>query len=149
MLRLELRPSRTLAILFAFMHCAALGLLLMLGMPWWGNLLAALALAVSAIHAIALHAWQARPGSIAALEIADDCKVAVLDRAGDWHDADLLSSSFVSPYLTVLNLRYVGARRSRSAIIVPDRVQADPYRRLRVLLRWRCSGNALEEKTVV
>ena len=49
----------------------------------------------------------------------------------------VLGSSFVSPLLTVLSLRMLGAGGSRSLVVTPDALGADEFRRLRVWLRWR------------
>jgi toxin CptA len=67
----------------------------------------------------------------------------------------ILGSSFVAPYLTVLELRPLepsagssgtGIRewwrkrwkhRPRSVVILPDAIDAEAFRQLRVLLRWK------------
>jgi toxin CptA len=54
-----------------------------------------------------------------------------------------LGSSFVAPYLTVLELKPLGAGglwqrfRTRSVVILPDGIDAEEFRQLRVLLRWK------------
>ena len=59
----------------------------------------------------------------------------------------MLSSSFVSPSLTVLNLRVAGAARPRHLVILPDNVEKETFRRLRVLLRWSPEDTRLPEDT--
>jgi toxin CptA len=149
MLRIDLRRSRQLALLLGAVHAAALGLGFAAGLPWWVNLLLAVAVAVSAAHTIALHAWHSLHASLVALELSDECQLKVQDHRGEWRNAELLPSTFVTPRLTVLNLRFDGARLARHIIIVPDRVDAEAFRRLRVLLRWKCGGGAMEAKTVI
>jgi len=145
MLRLRIGRSPRLALLLGTLHAAALGLALTVPMPLWGRVLLCLALAASALHAVLLHAWQALPRSIVGLEISDECSASVMDRAGGWHAVRLAPSSFVTPWLTVLNFRPEGGGGARSLVIVPDRIDPDPYRRLRVLLRWRCRDGSEEE----
>ena len=55
----------------------------------------------------------------------------------------LLGSSFVEPYLTVLELKPLEPLKSwrrfssRSVVILPDGIDAEGFRQLRVLLRWK------------
>lgn len=77
------------------------------------------------------------PQSIVAIEIGEDGKFAFQTLDGRWHAARLRQSSFVSPWLTVLNLSPENARWMRNVVILPDSVQADEFRRLRVWLRWK------------
>jgi toxin CptA len=44
--------------------------------------------------------------------------------------------SFVTPYLTVLNLKPEGARFAHALVILPDSLEAESFRRLRVRLKW-------------
>lgn len=53
--------------------------------------------------------------------------------------AILLKSSFVHPQLTVVNLKLINCPwycRYRSLIFLPDNLDAETFRRLRVRLRW-------------
>jgi len=62
-----------------------------------------------------------------------DCSGAV---AVDGVAGTLRDGSFVSPWFTVLRWRPDGAWWDRTVLVVPDRLPAGDYRRLRVLLRW-------------
>lgn len=148
MLRMELGRSRWLAGLLAGIHLGAFFLLMTLVPPLWVIALSAAILIASAAHAILLHAWQRLPRSVTGLEISDDCKLMLRDANGGWREAALLPSSFVTPYLTILNFRHADERRARSVVILPDRVQPDLFRRLRVLLRWRCRSGGIDEPAV-
>lgn len=145
MLRIRLGRSTALAALLAALHGVALLLALTVEMPFWAKCLFGLLIVASAAHAILLHAWQALPHAIVGLEMSEDCRAWIIDRADVAHPAALLPSSVVTPWLTVLNLREQGKRWPRALVIVPDRVDADLYRRLRVWLRWRCGRGAVEE----
>jgi len=48
----------------------------------------------------------------------------------------VLGSSYVSGWLTVLNLQTSDGRKCRSVVILPDAADMEPCRRLRVWLRW-------------
>ena len=83
------------------------------------------------------HAWRSGPAALVGLELRLDGSGAIQDRRGRWREIAVLGSSFVSPLLTVLNLRLAGARGSRSLVVTPDALGADEFRHLRVWLRWR------------
>ena len=138
MLRIEIRRSRWLLLLLGLAHAAALALAISAGLPAWAKLMMVALVSVSGIHSIALHALQALSRSTCALEISDDCAVQARDGGGEWWNAQLLPSTFVTPWLTILNLHIDGKRLPRHVILLPDRVDADQFRRLRVWLRWRC-----------
>jgi toxin CptA len=52
-------------------------------------------------------------------------------------EASLLGTSFVSPYLAVLNLKPGNSRLARHIVLLPDSLEKEEFRQLRVLLRWK------------
>jgi toxin CptA len=145
-LRLDIHRSLPLALLLAFVHFGAFALLVPLGLPLWLVIVVAIGLAASALHTVLLHAWLALPTSIVAFEVSSDCAVSIQYRTGDWRETKLMPSSFVAPFLTVLNFRQDRALFGRTIVILPDRVAVEPYRKLRVLLRWGCREVREKEK---
>jgi toxin CptA len=101
-----------------------------------------LLIAVSLIYFMArdaaLHARQ----SIVALELRESGALACQMRGGEWVECELLGSSYVSPSMTVVNLRPGGRSRHRRVILVPDNVDARDFRRLRMWLRWKATGES-------
>lgn len=146
MLRIEIGRSRQLAGLLLAIHVAAFALLVTIALPSWEMVFAGMVFIASAARTLLLHPWQRLPRSIVALEISDDCKLTTRDLNGVWRDAVLQPSSFVTPYLTILNLRHTEERFIRSVVILPDRIQPDVFRRLRVWLRWRCREGMAEAR---
>lgn len=102
-----------------------------------------LAMAATAVLGLSLGFYLRRiallrsPQSIVALDLAEDGKFAFQTLNGRWHAAKLRQSSFVSPWLTVLNLNPENARWARNVVIMPDSMQNEEFRRLRVWLRWK------------
>jgi hypothetical protein len=140
-LRVTLQPSRIAAGLLAaatIVTAAMVGLLLP-GEAW---LRAAGVLITGAcgIHALRRVTPIGMSRSIAAIEIAADCRVMITDRSGQHIEAIVRPESYVGPLLTTLVLRPEGARRSRALAIWPDTMPADDFRRLRVLLRHSAPG---------
>jgi hypothetical protein len=81
-------------------------------------------------------ALQRGAGTVRALELAAKGNARWQDGLGQWHEAEILPSSYVSDWLVVVNLR-AGGGRGRSLVLLPDCAVAEELRRLRVWLRWR------------
>ncbi len=81
------------------------------------------------------------PLAIVEVELDAEGRAAVAGPAGGWSPARLVDAAVPAPWLAVLVLRDADGRR-RSAVVLPDGVEADAFRRLRVWLRWRVPGAA-------
>jgi len=136
MLRVSLKPSRQLAAVVMAAHVAAAMTLLPLDVPVWAKLAVTLLIAASLGHTLRRHALLANGASITALEVRENDSGAIQTRGEDWQEARILGTSYVSPLLTVVNMRVTGCRLAYHILIVPDNVDAEGFRRLRVLLRW-------------
>jgi toxin CptA len=124
-------------------HVSAISLLWPLMLPVAAKLASTAALAISLVIYLRHYAWRNSPGSITGLSLADDMTCTLETRRGERIAYALLGSSFVAPYLTVLELkplndtRWSHRLRSCSVVILPDAIAAEDFRRLRVLLRWK------------
>lgn len=131
-----LGPSSYLAAILLAGHMSAAALLWWLdfSLLWktvaWGLLLASL------IHEERM-AWRLGADAVLALRIERDGVLRLHIRKNGWREGELLGSSYVSSFLTVINVRLPGERRMRSVVLLPDTIGAEDYRRLRVWLRWR------------
>ena len=79
----------------------------------------------------------ATPDSALALEVSSDHQFSMQTRASGWSEYDVLGTTYVTPYLTVLNLRGHGERGARHVTLLPDSLHAEDFRKLRVWLRWK------------
>ncbi|MBA2352152.1 MAG: hypothetical protein M3R15_16195 [Acidobacteriota bacterium] len=136
LLRCPFKPSRKLACLLIAAHLAAL-VLLWLAAP--GVIAAPITpvIIASAFVTVRQSALHAASRAIVALELDDDCLCAVQFKNGEWREALVLGTSFVAPYLTIVNLKIEGNRFAKHVVILPDAVDAELFRQLRVLLRWK------------
>lgn len=137
MLRLRLGPSAQLGWLLGAGHVGVVVLSWITPLGWWLSIGLSLAAVASLAVTLRYHALRSAPGALTALELRQDGSAAVQDQQGRWSDARVLGSSFVSPVLTILNVKVAGARLRRSVVVAPDTLPADDFRRLRVWLRWR------------
>ena len=103
MLTIKLSPSIWLAGLLTAMHGLALALIWLLPFDRWLKIAAVLLLLASLIYHVRRDVMRTSRNAILALKISPECRCSVQVRSGDWFEAQLLATSFVSPYLTILN----------------------------------------------
>ena len=137
MLRVPLQASWILAGILATAHCAAVAVLVVTGLPAWLQVTAILALAVSLVFSVGNSALQRLPQSVAAIKITATDLLSVQSRRGEWLACEVLGSTFVASMLTVLNLQETKTNAVRHVVILPDSMDGDDFRRLRVWLRWK------------
>ena len=136
MLKISIKPSRRLALLLCVAHAAAAGASLLLDLPLWLKFLLLVLIGTSCAVYLYGTALLRSGGAVVNLEIKDDGALSFQTRRGEWREGTLRGSSFVSPYLTILNIRTEGRFFPRHVVIMPDCVDAEDFRRLRVRLRW-------------
>ena len=137
MLNIRLKPSGYLTLLLSAAHTIAIGLVLALPLPIGLKLVTTLVFCVSLVFYLKRNARLAAPNSIIALEIMEDCACAIETRSGKRLDCILLPTSYVSASLTILNLKADGEMLARHVVILPDSINPEDFRKLRVLLRWK------------
>ena len=145
----HLKPSRTLGVVLGFAHFMAIVLLWPLMMPPSVKLTGSALLVISLVFYLRRYALLRSPDSVSSLEVTDEMVCTLNTREGEQIACVLLGSSFVAPYLTVLDLNPLkidktGASQrqssqyfSRSVVILPDGINPEEFRQLRVLLRWK------------
>jgi toxin CptA len=138
-LRVQLRPSRTLAIALAAGHLLAL-VAAATGLPSAAATLVALGLGLSLFHHLRL-AMHRSALAVAGLALSADGHFAVADPAGAWLTAELRHSAVPAAWLAILAARDQTGR-SRTAVILPDAADPEGFRRLRVWLKWRFTSLA-------
>lgn len=136
MLRLALKPSRQLSAWLLFGHIAAAVCVLIVAMPLWLQALLAMALLLNLIYTLTYQAWRRWPTSIVGLLFERDGEVRVEYRNGTVRAARVLGSSFVAPYLTIILLKPDQRWLTSAVVILPDAVEPELYRQLRVWLKW-------------
>lgn len=137
MLKIRLRPSWTLAAILTAAHCAAIILILQVSLPHWQQAIAITALLASLVFYIRRTALLLSREAAVAIEVASDDSFSVQTRRGDWLACEVLGSTYVASFLVVLNLREIEAGKVRHVVILPDSIDGEDFRRLRVWLRWK------------
>ena len=137
LLVVHLKPSRHLAVILGIAHVATAGLLWPLALPAAVKMAGAAVLAISLAFYLRHYALLRSPGAVISFELSDEMVCTLETRRGERMVCELLGSSFVAPYLTVLNLKPAEGFFTRSVVILADAIDAEEFRQLRVLLRWK------------
>lgn len=133
---LHIQPgvSRRLGYFLLVTHgLAAIVALLMPGMPWWGRLLILCGVGWSGGYYWRLHLSRQHPAAVLEATFYNVNSWRVTTRSGSQF-AVLESSSFLQPWLCVLNLRMQSGAVC-SLILLPDNTPPDILRRLRVRVK--------------
>lgn len=115
-------------------HAGAVVLLGVTTLPFWAQLLIAASVLVSVWHAFSRYVILRGADAITGLHCDGTNQWRVRFRAGHSAPATILPSSYVHPWLVVLNLRINKRGRCRSSILLRDNIDAQAFRRLRVRL---------------
>jgi toxin CptA len=135
-IKIDFRPSRQLALVLAIAHLGAAAAAASVDIPVGMKALVLLAIAGSLAWSLYGPVFLRSPQAIVAVELGEGRAAAFRTRRGDWHKAVIGDSTFVAPWLTILVFRVPESRLARYAVILPDSISAEDFRRLRVSLRW-------------
>ncbi len=132
-------PSLLLTLLLVAAHAMVMGtLFFLLPFPRTALLVLLTILMGSMVYHVRRDARLTLDCSWVALRLEDDIAV-LINRKGDEFTGELKSSSVVTPYLVVLDILLPDQRWMHNVVIVPDSMEAESFRQLRVALRWGLS----------
>jgi toxin CptA len=137
MLSVNLRPSRRLTLFLLLAHAAAAGCVLSVALPFWlrGTLL--IALLLSMVYTLADQGWRVLPWSVVSLQFEREGGALLALRNGKTLEVQVLGSSFVAPYLSIVRCKPKDKWFARSVVLLPDMLSQEVFRNLRVWLKWR------------
>ncbi len=136
--RLSLGSSRRLIATLCVVHGAGLAIAWTAALPVWSQSGLSLLLAANLIHAVAMHGRRSMAGSVIELNWGGEPgRLDYKTRAGQVETGTILHSTFVAPYLTVINVKSPGSRWPCHVVIFPDACRNNDFRKLRVWLRLR------------
>lgn len=138
------KPSYRLAAILSLAHLAAAGLLGLLELSLGIKAIATAALVFSLIYYLRQDALLTANDAVEFFELSDEMQCTLTTRSGESVGCSLLGSTFVTPYLTVLNLKPSGKILTRSVVILSDGIDVEEFRQLRVWLRWKWK-NSMEK----
>lgn len=136
---IRLQRSRWLLAVLAIAHLGALIITLSIPLNPWLCIGTAISILASLAHCYWHHFLRRSHHAVLGLSVTRD-GLKVETRSHDWIPAKILGNSFVSPWLTVLNLKLPSRRLTTHVVLLPDMLGPDEFRRLRTWLKW---GDAL------
>lgn len=136
-LLIRLQPSYYLAALLGLTHAAAGLVLWPLALPPGVKAAIAILLIVSLIYYLRKDALLTAHDAVVALTLTEEMSCILIARSGQSMTCNLSDNTFVAPYLTVINLQPVEQFFMRSVVILPDSIDAEEFRRLRIWLQWK------------
>ncbi len=134
-LAVSLKPSRTLTTILIIAHAASGILLAMLPLPLSLRLAGVAIVVVAAWRYVRHYALLNTQTAVRELRVLPDARVDIL--RSDWQSARLAGEQFVHPLLTIIRCRLENRRWRIAIVILPDMLDAERFRMLRVLLKWR------------
>jgi hypothetical protein len=152
-IQLNFKPSVLLSSLITLMSLGACSILILLDFSWQIKLATVTLVVVFAMYSLCRVALLLLPWSCVALNISAKNQIKLRLRAGFHLDVTVQKNSVVTPYLTVLNAKITNHEHLKnmpfivrallavnmnvySLVILPDSLDAESYRQLRVWLRW-------------
>ncbi len=140
-IRLDFKPSKILTLIIGVICIGAIAILIPLVLNWQIKLLLGFAILSASLYAICQHGLLILPWSCVALNVNSDNILTLMLANGRQLPATLCRDSVVNPYLTVMHCKVQDAPIllrwfSRHLVLLPDMLDADGYRQLRVWLRW-------------
>jgi toxin CptA len=132
----NLQPSIYFTIVLVVSHGIALAALVPITLPLWARIPLAALVLVSMLYHLWHDAWLLALSSNKTL-LLDGDSILLVARNGDQVTARILADSLVTPFISVLNVLPQGAHLARSIIILPDSLDAESFRQLRVWLKWK------------
>ena len=133
--RINIHPSRWLAMALAIIHAGALLILLIVHLDLSIKLLVILAIILSFLNCFYIHIWRKSSHSIVELVLNERDEWLLIRRDGQVLEPRLRSGAYVHPYLVILPFQY--GWYFTTVILTPGTVDKDTLRRLRVRLRYK------------
>lgn len=133
----RLKPSVQLTVILSVAHFSVACMVWLLTLPISVKLLGSVVLIASLIFYLRHYALLETRKSIIAFELTEQLKCTLETREGKKIPSIILGSTFVSPYLVVLNLKRQHYFFLYGIVILSDSIDAEEFRQLRILLRWK------------
>ena len=132
-IQLNFKPSYILTMLLILASVGACCMLIIVDLSWQLSLLVGSVVIGLASYSVVEKGLLLLPWSYVALSINIKNEWLLIRKDGRHVEIIVREDSVVTPYLTVVNFEYFWGR---SLVILPDAVDAESYRQLRVRLRW-------------
>lgn len=131
-------PSRQLELCILFGHGVTIVTLVFVPIPEIACCLLLVILLLSALYFVLRDARLILPKAIVAMSL-EGSRIVLFNRAGEELEGKLLPSSLIMPQIVILNIVLPNYLGRKNVVLMPDSMDADTFRQLRVLLKWGIS----------
>jgi toxin CptA len=135
-MRLDFKPSVLLVGIFSSAGIGACITLIFMPIGALLKIVLCLLITLVASYHILDKGLKRLPRSCIGLVVNAKGELTVITKDGSEQQITVLPSSFVASYLTILNYKVERRYWQRSIVLLPDNVDAEAFRQLRVWLRW-------------
>lgn len=129
-----LKPSAFLAGLLVCNYVGSIIICLCLHLPQWFLLLILLLLSISLYRVLYSLVFMSAPDAIKSFALRDDQQWSLQNRNGQLLEASLAHYSINTEKVVILNFRLLNTKKWINLIILPDSLDIESFRRLRVML---------------
>lgn len=136
-----IHSSNFLMLSLVLVHAVAIVTCFILPLPLIAQALLFVILVASAAYYVNRDARLRSGRSCVMLRLEDD-RIELGYLNGEISSGMLQSGSVVTPYLVVLSIRAQGRYFNRNVLVMPDSMDAESFRRLRVALKWQAGFSA-------
>lgn len=140
-IRINFKPSILFTVLITLMSLVMCGILILLPLAWQIKWLLVVVILLLVIYSVCARGLLLLPWSLSELSINVKNELQLTCRDGAKFVAMVCADSVVTPYLTIVHvqpqqLNFIRQLLFSHVVILPDMVDAECYRQLRVWLRW-------------
>ncbi len=140
-IQLDFKPSIVLTLIICAIGLGAVLILILPALVWQIKLILGVVISSAVIYSICQYGLLLLPWSCLALNISSSNQVQLVYRNGQVLSVAVCRDSVVMPYMTVVNCKVQDASLLARLfvphlVILPDMLDAEDYRQLRVWLRW-------------
>lgn len=116
-------------------HAASGVLLAILPLPIWLKSAGLVIVLIAGWQYVHHYALLKTKNAVRAFRMLPDARLDILRM--DWQSAQLAGEQFIHPFLTIIRCRIENRRRPIAIVILPDMLDAESFRTLRVRLKWQ------------
>jgi toxin CptA len=140
-IQLDFKPSIALTLIICIMGLGAGVILILPALVWQIKLLLGLGILAASAYAVCRYGLLLLPWSCVALNVNSHNELTLVLGNGDLLQVQVCRDSVVTPYLTVVHCKgkdapLLARLLTTHLVILPDMLDAEDYRQLRVWLRW-------------
>lgn len=148
-IQLDFKPSIVLTLIICAIGLGSGAILILPALIWQIKLILGIAILSAVIYSVCQYGLLLLPWSYVSLNVSSSLEVQLVRRDGKQIEVHVCGNSVVTPYLTVVNCKVTDAPLlmrlfSPHLVILPDALDAESFRQLRVWLRWGKAVDGLE-----